>query len=137
MKFALHHPDRGDRTEMCNLYLMYYTNWEKNDPVITCVSKKIKVPALPASSLVPKKFSPELETYALGKLGRLGYKLPVHELFHMYLNSQLMTDLLTPAIQVLERQDSFKEVADKSCHVRSEAHAGHQCSLLFDNQFIV
>lgn len=63
---------------MCNLYLMYYTKWTKKDQVIVCGSAAhTKLPALPYSSLVPLRPNPDLEEYALGKSGRLGYTLPV------------------------------------------------------------
>jgi peptidylamidoglycolate lyase len=69
--------DRGDKAEMCNLYLMYYTKWTKKDQVIVCGSAAhTKLPALPYSSLVPLRPNPDLEEYALGKSGRLGYTLP-------------------------------------------------------------
>jgi hypothetical protein len=64
---------------MCNLYLLYYTKWTKNDQVIECGNpgRTKLMPKLPKSSLVPIRPNPALEEYGMRKLGRLGYTLAV------------------------------------------------------------
>ncbi len=78
---------------MCNLYLMYYTDMDKGDDFFECVDEELRLPPLPASSLLPPPKNAALENLAMGKMGHSGHALAVGNSSHLPFSQYILMKL--------------------------------------------
>ncbi|CAG0920970.1 unnamed protein product [Notodromas monacha] len=103
--------------EMCNLYLMYYTDTKNDDVIPACVDDELRylsLPPLPESSLIPPPKNPVLEEYAHKKLGHTGHLMKM-----MAYGMGQKNPLMQP---IMEGSSGFKEEQplDPSAHPASD-----------------